>query len=114
MDDQALYIRHIGQQRKELKMVDPFVGFRLTALDLKRKDGSAAVGEILLIKRVVGMVGQRGVVDMLHQGVLGHTALVFSACRSKRSERVSTPWSSRKALKGERVAPVSRSRMARM
>ena len=41
------------------------------------------------------------------------TFLVFSAWRSKRRERVSTPWSSRKALKGEMAAPMSRRRIAR-
>ena len=42
------------------------------------------------------------------------TFLVFSTWRSMRRLRVSVPCSSRKALKGEMVAPVSRSRMARM
>ena len=42
------------------------------------------------------------------------TLAVFSAWRSSRRDSVSTPCSSRNAANGEIVAPVSRSRIARM
>ena len=49
VNDQRFYVRHVGQQGEDFQIVDKPVGFRLAALDLKGKDGSAAVGEILLI-----------------------------------------------------------------
>ena len=45
-------------------MVDEGVRFLLTALDLKCEDAAAAVREILLIQRVIGMIGQRRMVDL--------------------------------------------------
>ena len=70
MDDQALHVCHVGQQRKDLQVIDESPRLLLTAFDLKGKDGSAAVGEVLFIQRVMGMVGQRGVVHLFNQRVL--------------------------------------------
>ena len=49
VDDKGFYIRHVGQKRENFQAVNKFVGFRLTAIDLKGEDGRATVGEILLI-----------------------------------------------------------------
>lgn len=66
VDHKALDIRYICQQGEDLQTVDEFVGLRLTAFDLKGKDGTASVGEIALIQSVVGIVGQGRMVDCLH------------------------------------------------
>ena len=66
MDHQRLYIRHVGQQREDLQMVDKFKGLLLATLDLKGENGCAAIGEILLIQGMVGMIRQGRMVDMLH------------------------------------------------
>ena len=71
MDDQALDVGHVGQQREDLEPVDEAPGILLRSLDLKREDGSGPVGEIALIERVVGMVGKCGMVDFRHLGMLG-------------------------------------------
>ena len=71
VDDQALHISDVRQQREDLQVVDERKGFLLAALDVEGKDGRAAVGEILLIQGVVGVVGQAGMVDLLHLGVVG-------------------------------------------
>ena len=71
MDDKGLYVSHVGQQGENFQIVYKLVGLRLPALDLKGKDGCAAVGEILLIQGVVRMLRQAGVVDLLHLGMVG-------------------------------------------
>ena len=104
VDDQALDVGNVGQEREDLQAVDEAPSGLLSALYLEGEDAAAVVGEVLLIQRVRGMRGQRGVVD----------ALYLSTWRSTRSDSVSSPCSRMKALKGESVAPVSRSRTARM
>ena len=63
MDYKGLHVRHISQEGENFQMVDEPVGLRLPALDLKGKDGAAAVRKIPLIKGMVRMVRQRGVVE---------------------------------------------------
>ena len=50
VDDKALPIRLVGQQRENLQVVDEGKGLLAAALDVKGKDGCAAVGEILLVR----------------------------------------------------------------
>ncbi len=57
---QRLHVGHVGQQGKDGQVVDELVGLGLAALDVEGEDGSAAVGEVLLIQGVVGVVGQAG------------------------------------------------------
>ena len=71
VDDKALHVRYVGQQREDLQVVDELECFLTAALDVEGEDGSAAVGEVLLIQGVVGVVRQAGVVDLLHLGVMG-------------------------------------------
>ena len=89
VDHQALHIGHIGQQAEQLQMVNKCKGFLAPALDLKSKDRAAAVGEIALVQRMVGVTGQAGVVHLFHQrmgsqilhhlfGVLGVAVAVTS------------------------------------
>ena len=58
MDDERFYIRDVGEQREDFQTVDEAEGFFLAALDIKREDRTAAVGEVFLIQRVVGMIGK--------------------------------------------------------
>ena len=71
VDDQALHVGNVGQQREDLQMVDEFKGFLLAALDVEGEDERTAVGELLLIQVVDCVVRQAGVVDLLHLGVIG-------------------------------------------
>ena len=43
VDDKALYVGDIGQKGEDLQVVDELEGFLTAALDIKGKDGSAAV-----------------------------------------------------------------------
>ena len=55
MDDQRLHVRDVCQQRENFQVVDePERGF-LPALDFEREDARAAVREVALIERVVGI-----------------------------------------------------------
>lgn len=71
MDDQALDVGHICQQREDLQVVDELECFLTASLDVEGEDGSAAVGEVLLIQGVVGVIRQRGMVDLLDLGMVG-------------------------------------------
>ena len=46
------------------------MSFFLTALDVEREDRSTAVFEVLCIKCVVGVVGQRRVINLFNLGVV--------------------------------------------
>ena len=71
MDDQRLHIGHVGQQGEDGQVVDELLSGRSVALHLKGEDAAAAVGQVLLIQRVAGLGGQRGMVHGLHLGMLG-------------------------------------------
>ena len=45
MDNQALYVGHICQEREDSKVIDEYPCLLFTALYLESEDGSAAVGE---------------------------------------------------------------------
>ena len=64
VDDQALHVSDVGQQREDLRVVDELKGFLLAALDVEGEDGRTAVGEVLLVQGVVGMVRQAGMIDV--------------------------------------------------
>lgn len=116
VDYKALDIGDIGQQREDLQMIDELEGLLLAALNVEGEDRCAAVGEVLLIQGVIGVIGQAGVVDLLHLGVVGQELddlLVFSLWRSRRRESVSVPCSSTHALNGLMQPPRSRRITAR-
>ena len=71
VDDEALDVRHVCQQGEDLQVVDELEGFLTAALNVEGEDGSAAVGEVLLIQGVVGVIRQRGMVDLLDLGMVG-------------------------------------------
>ena len=56
MDDQTLYVSHIGKELEDLQVIDELPGFFLSALDLKGEDGCAAVREVSLIELMVWMI----------------------------------------------------------
>ena len=70
MDDQALHVGDIGQQREDRQVVDELPRFLLPAFDVEGEDRSASVREILLIQRVVGVIRKRRMVDFFHQRML--------------------------------------------
>ena len=71
VNDQALHIGDVCQQRENFQRVDESVSLLHTALDVKGEDGRPAVGEVFLEQRVIRMIGQRGMVDLLHLRVIG-------------------------------------------
>ena len=66
MDHQALDICHIRQEGEDLQTIDESVGFLLAAFDAEGEDGRSAVRKILLVQRVIGMVREGGMTDLLH------------------------------------------------
>ncbi len=47
------------------------MSFLHTALDLESEDGSTAVGEVLLVQRMIRVIRQAGMVDLFHLRVVG-------------------------------------------
>ena len=68
VDDQALHICDVCQQREDLQRVDEGVGFLLPTLDVKGKDAGSAVGEVSLKQGVIRVLRQGRVVDLLSDG----------------------------------------------
>ena len=117
MNDKALDVGYIGEKRENPEVVDEGVRFFDSALDFKGEDRTAALREVFFIKCMVGMIGKRRMVDVLNLGIVYkilYNLLRVFACRSRRRESVSTPCKSRKAANGEMVAPISRSKIARI
>ena len=71
VNDQALNIRHVSQQRKDLQLIDKIMSFPLAALDIKCKDRSAAVRKVLFLQSVIRMIGQRRMIDLFDLRMLG-------------------------------------------
>ena len=71
VDDKALHVRYVGQQREDLQIVDESKGLLAATLDVKGKDRCAAVGEILLVQGVIRVIRQRGMVHLFHLRVVG-------------------------------------------
>ena len=69
MDDQALDVRDVREQREDGEVVDELPGLFLSALDVEGEDGGTALREVLLIEIVLGMVREGGMVDLLDQRV---------------------------------------------
>lgn len=116
MDHEALDVGHVGQQREDLEVVDEPKSLLPAALDVKGEDRASPVGKIPLVKRVVGVVGQARVVDLLHKRVprqkLHHGLGVLGMAVKTKRERLHA-LEQQNALNGEMVAPMSRSSMAR-
>ena len=53
MDGKRLHVSYIGKQGEQLQIVDKILGFLRISLDLKGKDGTAAVGELLLVQSLL-------------------------------------------------------------
>ena len=70
VDDQTLHVCNVCQQGEDLQVVNELEGFFVATLDVEGEDGCAAVGEILLVQGVIRVIGQRGVVDLFHLGVV--------------------------------------------
>ena len=53
MNHQTLHIRHVGQQREQFQVVYEVLGLAGIPLDLKGKYGTAPIGKILPIQRLL-------------------------------------------------------------
>ena len=71
MDDQALNVSNVCQQREDLQLVDKLECCFLAALDIKGEDRCAAVREVLLVQSMIRVVRQRRMVHMLNLRVIG-------------------------------------------
>ena len=65
VDDQALDVCNVCEQREDLELVDELERCILAALDVEGEDGSAAVREVLLVQSVIRVLRQRRMVDVL-------------------------------------------------
>ena len=70
MDHQTLHVGHIRQQREDLQGIDKFPGLFLTALHFEGEDGTATIGEVLLVELVVVMTLQSGMMHSSHLRML--------------------------------------------
>ena len=66
MNDKAFNIGDICKQRENIKTVNKLVRFSLTALYLKGKDRTSAVWKILIVQSIIGMIGKRGMVNLIN------------------------------------------------
>ena len=71
MHDERLDVGHVGEQREHLQMIDELPGGLLATLNLKGKDRGTAVGEILLVELMVGVLRQARVVHLGNMAVAG-------------------------------------------
>lgn len=117
MDDQTLNVSNICQQRKDLQLVNELKCCFLSALDIEGEDGCAAVREVLLVQSMIRVVRQRRMVYMLNLRVIGQELNdllgVLNVTLDTQRQSLSA-LQQQNALNGEMVAPVSRSRIARM
>ena len=70
VDNKGLNICNVCKEREYLKSVDKLLSLLSSALYLKGEDRACAVGEIFLIKSVVGVVGKCGVIYAFNSGVI--------------------------------------------
>ena len=117
MDNQRFYVGNVSQQGEQLQIVDEIFCFLCIAFDFEGEDGTAAVREVFCVQcLLLWIIGYRRMMYFLNlrlalqifynfQCVLNVT--LYAERQSLKSCR------SRKELNGERVAPVSRRRMAR-
>ena len=65
VNDKALYVCDVSQQRENLELVDELERSFLAALDVEGEDGRAAVREILLVQSVIRVLRQGRMIYML-------------------------------------------------
>lgn len=65
VNDKALNIGNIGKQREYLQTIDELVRFFHAPLNLKGEDRTAAVREVFLIQRIIGMICKRRMIYLL-------------------------------------------------
>ena len=65
VDDQALDVCNVREQREDLELVDELERCVLAALDVEGEDGSAAVREVLLVQSVIRVLRQRRMINVL-------------------------------------------------
>ena len=69
--DERLDVGHVGEQREHLQMIDELPCSLLATLNLKGEDRGTAVGEVLLIELVIGVLRQARVVHLGNVAVAG-------------------------------------------
>ena len=62
--DERLDVGHVGEQREHLQVIDELPSGLLATLNLKGKDRGTAVGEVLLVELVIGVLRQARVVHL--------------------------------------------------
>ena len=70
MNYKALNIGYVCKKREDFKVVDKLPCFFLTALDVEGENGRTAVGEVFLVKCVVGMILKRRMVNLCNLGMV--------------------------------------------
>ena len=67
MDDEALGVSHVGEQREKLQAVHKFYGCLSAAFQVNEENGSRALRKITLIEGVIRRIRQRRMMDFLHE-----------------------------------------------
>ena len=69
MNHQRFNVGDIGKQGENFKVVNEFLRGLRSAFNLESKNRNAAVREVFFIKRVIGMIFKRGVIDFIDVGI---------------------------------------------
>ena len=92
MDDKTFDVGDIGEKRKYFERVDKTLRRRAAAFEFDGKYRAGSVGKILLVEGMIGMIGQRRMVDFLY---LGMARQIFGDLNGighmTRSDSVSSP-----------------------
>ncbi len=115
VDYQGFYIGNVCQKGENVQIVDEFLGGFAVAFDFKCEDGACAAGEIFVVKLMAGVVGQRRMMNRLNLRMIvqifNNLEGVFHVAFNTQRERFQTLQEEESV---ETVAPVSRSKMARI
>ena len=89
MDHETLHVGNVCKQAKDFQAVDELEGFGLAALDVEGENGTASVGEILLVKFMIRMVRQArmahaGNLRVLHQVLDDLLGVFYMAVQAER------------------------------
>ena len=70
MDNQALYVSNVSEEREDLEAVDELERFFLAALDIEGEDGTCSVREESVINFMVRVISKCRVIYLSYLGVI--------------------------------------------
>ena len=71
VDYKALYVSNVSEKREQFEAVNEFPGFILATFKLDSEDASGSIRVEFVIKGVVRMIRERGMINLGYLGMLG-------------------------------------------